>query len=224
MSSSATITRDAERSRAVILATAERLFAEHGYEATSLADVGDAAGLSRGTPSYFFGSKGGLYVAVLERIFAERQAATAEAFRPLRAWIDDESGSLRSALRYAVEGYLAFLLARPEFVSLLQREDLSGGEHLRITVRDSQAMTEAFAALRRVARSRGLRRFDVNDAVTLFVSLTFSPLTQRATFLAAIERDLNDPATRKRHVTFVVDQLAHLVGHDSSAAGTRHHD
>jgi hypothetical protein len=46
---------------------------------------------------------------------------------------------------------------------------------------------------------------------TRFVSLTFSPLTQRATFLAALERDLDKPAVRRRHIAFVTDQLLHLV-------------
>jgi AcrR family transcriptional regulator len=206
--------RNAERSQAAILTAAERLFAEHGFEGTSLGDIGAAAGLSRGTPSYFFGSKRGLYVAVLERIFAERQATTAEAFTALMTWVSEGSGSLAAALEQAVEGYLAFLLARPEFVRLVQREDLSGGHHLRAAARESRAMTKAFTALRDVARARGLRRFSVDDAVLLFVSLTFSPLTQRATFLAALNRDLDNPAVRRRHVAFVVDQLLHLVAHD----------
>jgi hypothetical protein len=75
-------------------------------------------------------------------------------------------------------------------------------------------MTEAFKALRGVAQARGLHLFRVDDAVMLFVSLTFSPLTQRATFLAALERDLENPAVRRRHVAFVVDQLQHLVAYD----------
>ena len=59
--------RDAERTRAAILDAAERLFAEQGYDATSLTEVGAAAGVSRGTPGYFFGTKAELYQAVLDR-------------------------------------------------------------------------------------------------------------------------------------------------------------
>ena len=95
---------------------AERLFAERGFEATSLEDIGAAAGLSRGTPSYFFGAKERLYAAVLERVFGERQAATREAFEAVTGWAREGRGSLAAALTEAVEGYLAFLLARPEFV------------------------------------------------------------------------------------------------------------
>jgi TetR/AcrR family transcriptional regulator len=203
--------RDAERSQSAILAAAERLFAQRGFEGASLGDIGDSAGVSRGTPGYFFGSKQGLYAAVLERVFAERQAATSDAFTALGAWTAGGSGSLAAAIRRAVEGYLAFLIARPEFVLLVQREDLSGGHHLRAAARDSRAMTDAFEALRKVAPARGVRPFKVDDAIMLFVSLTFSPLTQRATFLSSLERDIEDPAVRRRHVAFVVDQLLHLV-------------
>ena len=58
--------RDAERSRAAILDAAERLFAEQGYDATSLTNVGAVAGVSRGTPGYFFRSKAELYQAELD--------------------------------------------------------------------------------------------------------------------------------------------------------------
>src|SRR5213079_1883879 len=88
--------RDADRSRTTILGAAEALFAERGFEAVSLQEIGDAAGLSRGTPNYFFGSKQDLYVAVLERVFADREEATTRAFEPVLAWcVSARAGSLR---------------------------------------------------------------------------------------------------------------------------------
>ena len=67
--------RDAARTRKAILDAAEALFAERGFDAASLADIGRQAGVSRGAPNYFFGSKVNLYRAVLERLIqAEHQA------------------------------------------------------------------------------------------------------------------------------------------------------
>jgi TetR/AcrR family transcriptional regulator len=68
-------TRDAERSREAILDAAERLFSDRGFEGVSLQEIASDAGLSRGAPSYFFGSKDSLYEAVLERVFRERDDA-----------------------------------------------------------------------------------------------------------------------------------------------------
>jgi AcrR family transcriptional regulator len=204
-------TRDAARSRAAIIEAAEAVFAERGFAGASLEEIGTRAGLSRGTPSYFYGSKERLYVAVLERVFAAREEATAAAFAPLHEWARTGAGKLEAALAHAVEGYMDFLLERPTFVRLIEWEELSGGEHLRATPRTSRAIQDAFAAARGAAARRGLRAFRVDDAVLLFVSLTFSPLTQRSTFLAALGRDLADLPTRRRHVRFVVDQLRHVL-------------
>ena len=198
---------------------AEQLFAEHGFHGTSLAGIAGAAAVSRATPSYFFGNKEDLYVAVLERVFADREAATEEAFRPLVDWTQSPSpGGLRPALSSAVEGYLAFLQARPGFVRLLQHEDLAGGRHLPAVRRKSGAMTTAFDQVRAVAPKFGLRRFAVEDVILVFVSLTFSPLAQRATFLAALRRDLGDPKSRDSHVELVVDQMLNVLTRSTSRA------
>jgi AcrR family transcriptional regulator len=205
--------RDADRSRKTILDAAETLFAERGFEAVSLQEIGDAAGLSRGTPNYFFGSKEDLYVAVLERVFADREEATTRAFEPLRAWCESQrAGSLRRPLTHAIETYMSFLLARPAFVRLIVREELRGGEGLRRAQREATAMREALAAVRAIAAKRALRSFDVDDAVLVLVSLTFSPLSQQSTFMAALGRDLRDAAVRRQHIRLVVGQMLQLLG------------
>src|SRR5947209_4395868 len=214
--------RDADRSRKAILAAAEALFAERGFEAVSLQEIGDAAGLSRGTPNYFFGSKQELYVAVLERVFADREEATRHAFAPVRAWCESErAGSLRRPLTRAIESYMSFLLARPAFVRLIVREELRDGEGLRRAQREATAMREALAAVRAIAGNRSLRRFDVGDAVLVLVSLTFSPLSQQSTFMAALGRDLRDATVRGQHVRLVVGQMLQLLGAPNPGQGSR---
>lgn len=61
--------RNPARTREAILDAAEKLFADKGFQGASLNDVGALAGVSRGTPGYFFGAKADLYRAVLERCF-----------------------------------------------------------------------------------------------------------------------------------------------------------
>jgi TetR/AcrR family transcriptional regulator len=205
--------RDAGRSRRAILDAAETLFAERGFEVVSLQEIGDAAGLSRGSPNYFFGSKHDLYGAVLERIFAEREEATAQAFAPVIAWCESaQARSLRAPLSRAIESYMSFLFARPAFVSLIVREELLGAEDLRLAHRRSTVMRDALTAVRAVARKRSLRRFDVDDAVLVLVSLTFSPLGQQSTFMATLARDLRDTSVRRQHVRLVIEQMLHLLG------------
>jgi AcrR family transcriptional regulator len=57
--------RNAANSRARLLAAAKRCFSEHGYAATGIRDVADAAGVSYTLLSRYFGSKAGLLEAAL---------------------------------------------------------------------------------------------------------------------------------------------------------------
>jgi TetR/AcrR family transcriptional regulator len=116
-----TFRRDAERSRQTILDAAERLFAELGFETVSMERIGRAAGLSRGAPGYFFGSKEALYRAVLERMFESSEQLVEETHRQLAAV---PAGDLDRALEIVVENLLEFLYERPTFLTLVQREAL----------------------------------------------------------------------------------------------------
>ncbi len=118
--------RNPVRSRAAILDAAEKLFAAKGFDATSLSEVGTAAGVSRATPAYFFGSKSELYQAVLDRSFAEVR----EAVRAGRARVLASNQGTEAILAGAVSDYFDFLAARPNFVRLIERQALNGGDLL----------------------------------------------------------------------------------------------
>lgn len=60
-----------EETRASLLATARRVFGEHGYAATSMDDLTAQAGLTRGALYHHFGDKKGLLAAVVAQLDAE---------------------------------------------------------------------------------------------------------------------------------------------------------
>ncbi|CAM3525905.1 Transposon Tn10 TetC protein [Klebsiella variicola] len=60
-----------EETRATLLATARRVFTEHGYADTSMDDLTAQAKLTRGALYHHFGDKKGLLAAVVEQIDAE---------------------------------------------------------------------------------------------------------------------------------------------------------
>jgi len=205
--------RDAERSRAAILAAAERLFARRGFDGTSLSDIGAEAGLSRGAPSYFFGSKEQLYADVLAAAFASRQLATERAFEPVRAWAAgaERTPALRSALMRAATGYLTYLSEHPTFVALIMREELADAGRLRGASSASTAMQDAFLALRRAGARRGLRKFRVDEAVLLFVSLTFAPVSYRHTLLRGVGVEASSASGIRRQARLAVEQMMHFL-------------
>lgn len=205
--------RDADRSRESILDAAEALFADRGYEGVALGEIAERSGLSRGTPSYFFGSKAGLYTAVLERTFKQREQAVADACQPLLAWAGEEGErkALRKALARLAEDYLSFLIEHPNFVKLMVREGLEGGGGLRATPHESRAMEEAFALVRGSVRRRRLGSFEVPDAVLLLLGLTFAPVAHHHTYVERLGIDLDSPSARRHQTRLVVDQLELLI-------------
>src|SRR4051812_37834366 len=74
-----------EATKAALLEEATRLFAEHGYAATSLEQIASATRVTRGAVYHHFASKQALFEAVLEgqeRRAIEEVAAAATAADP----------------------------------------------------------------------------------------------------------------------------------------------
>lgn len=204
-------TRDADRSREAILGAAEDLFSRRGFHGCSLADIGTSAGLSRATPTYFFGSKEKLYRAVLERAFEARQSETQKAVEPILAWCaadPAEPGLLEAALAGGMDLYMKFLLDRPSFGRLVYWEELDGASRLGATERRSTALTDAFVAVR---GTQAKPSFEVRDAVVLWVSLGFLPATLPTTFMAGQGIDLKNGADRRRHAELSAAQMMALI-------------
>lgn len=196
--SSVTKSRDAERSRTSILDAAEELFAHKGFDGVSFADIGVKAGVSRGTPGYFFGSKEELYQAVLDRVFgtalrdisrAAERAATAH--------------SPREVIAAGVEGYLDFIAANPNFVRLVERESLGDGKKLAqnpVHVRALQVGTNSTAQF---LPPEMVEWVDLRQLMISIMGLCWFPLAHANTLLPALGLDPHDPEflhQRKRHV------------------------
>ena len=118
--------RNAARSRAAILDAAERLFAEQGYDATSLNEVGAAAGSPAELPA----------TSSAARRTCIRPSSTVLRRGPRRGPGRPGPGAReqpepRGILAGAVSDYFDFLAARPNFIRLIEREALSGARRPR---------------------------------------------------------------------------------------------
>lgn len=209
--------RNAAKTRAAILDAAEQLFAAKGYDATSFQDVGTAAGVSRGTPGYFFGSKAALYQAVLDRCFQEVR----EAVRLGRERAQASGESREVILAGAVADYFDFLAARPTFIRLIEREALAPS-------RDGNGVPSPYmavgqAALTAMAAELGLDESPAGEAAQLLLSiiaLCWFPLIHSQTVTQAVGVRLDTPADLERRRRHVVDLVLHgLRGPLSGAAG-----
>jgi AcrR family transcriptional regulator len=59
--------RDAQASRLALLDAADELFDERGYEAATIREIGERAGVDAALIARYFGAKEGLYLATLQR-------------------------------------------------------------------------------------------------------------------------------------------------------------
>ncbi len=192
--------RNATRSREAILDAAEVLFAEQGYDSTSLNAVGMKAGVSRGTPGYFFGSKADLYRAVIERCFGEVR----EAVRSGRARALASGESPEVVLAGIVSDYFDFLLARRNFTRLMEREALSSTTALDGLPRTSIA-GEAVTA---ISEELGLDPAQGKEAAHLVLSiigLCWFPIVHANTVVPALGLDADSPGFREQRRQHVID-------------------
>jgi AcrR family transcriptional regulator len=127
----------AERTRQQILETAQRLFAELGYDATSLQMIADEMGLTKAAVYYHFHAKSDLlYAAMLPGIQrVEALVDEAAAIRGRRARID-----------YLVDGFVDFLVQHRHYAVMASADPAAKRNKLddeAITLR-RQALTLLF--------------------------------------------------------------------------------
>jgi AcrR family transcriptional regulator len=140
--------RPDEPGREKVLAAALELFGERGYHATSIADIGLRAGISKSVLYHYFGSKAGLYEAIAEmegRALLERVAAAVPS--------DPDAPRLRAG----VDEFFSFLAERPAAWRLLVRDPPADPEliavHERIVGEREQALAQLLAQPAKLERA-----------------------------------------------------------------------
>lgn len=190
--------RNAAKSRIAILQAAEELFAEHGPNGVSLAEIGERAGVSRGLPSYFFSDKETLCQTVLEQAGADLHSALAEVMEA------SQDSSPSEVLAKLADCYMDYLAAHPSIVRLLQWNALETTAKegapwaSRIPGRLFDEVLESLSK-RMVSKTRS--RADVYDLLLSVVSVCLYPFQIRRFDPGELQR-------RKKHIRTLVSMLS----------------
>ena len=196
--------RNPARNQERILQAATEEFAHHGLGGARVDRIAARAGANKRMLYYYYGNKEELFLAVLEARYAHiRRAELGLHLLDL----DPVQG-----MRRMVEFTWDYYLKHPEFLTLLNSENLHRARHLKRS-RDIAAMHSPLIAILRDLLVRGERAGKFRkgvDPVQLYISIAalgYFYLSNRHTLSTIFERDLLSPrskAERLKHMTELV--------------------
>jgi AcrR family transcriptional regulator len=205
--------RDPERTRARLLEEATREFAAHGYDGARVERVVRAAGVTTRMLYHYFGGKEGLYLAVLDRAYADIRAGE----QRLGLDAGDPVEAMRRLTAYTFE----FFRSHGAFVQLTRGENMLGGRHVRRSqaiAAISRPLIEAIGRLLARGAACGAFREGV-DPLQLYVSivaLSAHHINAAHTLSAVFGQDLTDPAWIDARRGHAVAMVLSLLGADTA--------
>ena len=209
--------RDPEGMRLRILEAAKQEFAAHGFAGARVDRIAAEAGANKRMLYYHVGNKEDLYLAVLEgayeKIRGEERGLALEHLDP------------PDAIRTLIDFTWNYFLRNPEFLALLNSENLARAKHLKRSTQ-VKSMHSPFVEMIRTVVQRGVASGDFQasvDPVQLYISiaaLSFFYLSNSATLSFIFGRDLlNKEAKDERLDHMVALVLAALTGKSFAACG-----
>jgi AcrR family transcriptional regulator len=201
-------TNDPERTMADILAVAITEFADKGLAGARIDAIAAATRTSKRMIYYYFGSKEGLYVAVLEEAYRRMRSIESEL------QLDDLPPE--DALRRLVGFTVDYQLAHPEFIRLVMTENIHRGQYLAQSASIRQLNVPAIDGLRSLYErgvAQGVFRAGI-DPVDLHMSisaLSVFNVANRHTFSLIFQRDLDDARAVGARRDSIVDMVVRFV-------------
>jgi AcrR family transcriptional regulator len=201
-------TRDPQGMQRRILQAATDEFATKGFGGARIERISEAAGTVDRMLYYYFGSKQGLFRAVLEHAYEELGAAEQQ----LHLADAEPTAGMRALIAFTWNYYLR----HPEFIRLLNSENLHRGEHVRHSKR-VKALAFPLLSILTDLLKRGAAQGSFREGVDpvqvylTIAALAYFYLSNRYTLSRFLGRDLMAAAERKRwleHITALV--LGHV--------------
>jgi len=211
-------TRDPEQTRARILDAAKAEFARVGLGGARVDRIAQEAGANKRMLYYYFGNKEDLFLAVLEGAY--------EHIRSAEKGLRLEEVDPPEAIRRLVTFTWTYYLEHPEFLNLLNSENLHQGRHLKGsgTVR---SMHSPFVSMIGQILERGARSGDFRsgvDPMQLYISiagLSYFYLGNNYTLSAIFGRDLKAPKAKALRLAHMHDVMLGYLAPGGAPPGAR---
>jgi AcrR family transcriptional regulator len=198
------VTARAARTREDILEVATAEFAANGYAGARVDEIAARTRTTKRMIYYYFGSKEGLYLSVLERVYA--QIRRVERGVQIAELAPDE------ALRKLAEATYDHHTTHEAFIQLVSIENIHRAEHITqsetILRENATAITVLEQVIERGVRD-GLFRDDIDalDVHMMISAYACFHVANRHTFAAVFKRDMLDAALQDSHRRLIGDMV-----------------
>ena len=201
-------TNDPERTMAGILEVALREFADKGLSGARIDEIAAATRTSKRMIYYYFGSKEGLYLAVLEHSYREMRRIEGELML--------DNLPPEDALRRLVEFTFDHHVAHEDYIRIVMNENIERGKYLAQSQIIQELNVPAISAIGRLYERglaagvfrAGLDPVDIHASIS---ALTFFNVSNQYSFGQIFKRDLSASAARALRRANIVEMVVRFV-------------
>lgn len=204
----ATRTNDPERTKANILEVAAAEFGEKGLAGARIDEIAAATQTSKRMIYYYFGSKEGLYLAVLEESYKK--------VRDIEAELHLQDLEPEQALRRLVAFTFDHHLNHENYIRLVMSENINRGQYLAQSQRIQELNVPAIAAIQHLYQRgvkggvfrAGLDPVDIHASIS---ALSFFNVSNRHTFGLIFKLDTRSPAYIAHRRDSVIEMVVRFM-------------
>jgi TetR/AcrR family transcriptional regulator len=193
--------RDSVATKTIILKHALREFADKGFDGARIERIVKAAGINVSLAYQYFGSKSGLFIAVMEQAYGTMRANHRD--------IDIRDLAPEEAMQTLVRSTFRIFVNYPEIIGLLNSENVHRAAHIAKSPYIKglyNPLLDTIGMLVAKGAREGIFRNDV-DPQDLFISMTgmgYFYLSNKYTLSVILGRDLKHPDALQRHENHIV--------------------
>lgn len=201
-------TRDADATQKRILAAAKREFSRLGLGGARVDDIAEKANANKRMIYHYFGSKEDLFKKVLEDAYQDIRAAEAK--------LDLDGLPAEVALEQLVRFTWKYYLDHPEFLTLVNSENLHKARHLKSS-QNIEAINRPLHNMVQDILDRGVREgvfrsgLDEMQLNVTIAAVSYYYFTNRFTGAVVYKRDFMTPEALQARIDFNVDTILRLV-------------
>ena len=201
-------TNDPDRTKANIMDVALAEFGEKGLAGARIDEIAAATQTSKRMIYYYFGSKEGLYLAVLEESYRRVRETEAE----LRLGDLEPEAALRRLVAFTFDHHLR----NENYIRIVMSENINRGQYLAQSRRIQELNVPAIAAIRNLydrgvengVFRKGLDAVDIHASIS---ALSFFNVSNQHTFGLIFKLDTRSPAYIAHRRDSVIEMIVRFM-------------